>query len=323
MSDKIKSERVKKLRGIVKAPPDFDYKKILEEERLKKHNPKQLTPNLLDKTTQWWVKASGRKIDPVNYSWLIGPIGNEDIIKDTFIESLMKRDKLEKIENPPHAGLLNSIADIGVTDEERTRLSPQIIHFYEHTSDYSFEVWSEWKGLFRLFGKLLSLLFSRRLQQLNLPLNSIDSSRGFNSKLIKLVHPTTKESKWTIWYRTLKSSNDVIYSGVYTNCQNPKYASPLIKVIFPLPNGNATVIMTKKVLDDGSLLLSSDGKKFGDHGFYFTLTDHPGKYWAKFVKPMHEWIHVYVDEENVLRTDHKLNFYGMRFLNLHYKMALS
>jgi hypothetical protein len=27
------------------------------------------------------------------------------------------------------------------------------------------------------------------------------------------------------------------------------------------------------------------------------------------------------DDENVLRADHNLNFYGFRFLNLHYKMT--
>jgi hypothetical protein len=36
---------------------------------------------------------------------------------------------------------------------------------------------------------------------------------------------------------------------------------------------------------------------------------------------MHEWINVYVDEENVLRADHDLHFYGLPFLNLHYKMT--
>lgn len=78
--------------------------------------------------------------------------------------------------------------------------------------------------------------------------------------------------------------------------------------------------MTKTVEKDGSLLLSSDGKKFGDNGFYFTLTNEKGEYWARFVKSMHEWIRVYEDEENVLRADHNLNFYGIRFLNLHYRM---
>lgn len=77
--------------------------------------------------------------------------------------------------------------------------------------------------------------------------------------------------------------------------------------------------MTKEVLEDGSLLLRSDGQKFGDNGFYFTVTDHNGQYWAKFVRAMHEWIKVYEDEEKILRADHVLNFYGFNFLKLHYK----
>jgi hypothetical protein len=32
-----KPSRVEKLRGIVEATPDFDYKKVLDEERMKKH----------------------------------------------------------------------------------------------------------------------------------------------------------------------------------------------------------------------------------------------------------------------------------------------
>ncbi|CAD5284955.1 hypothetical protein IMPR6_390037 [Imperialibacter sp. EC-SDR9] len=32
-----KPSRVEKLRGIVEATPDFDYKKVLDEERVKKH----------------------------------------------------------------------------------------------------------------------------------------------------------------------------------------------------------------------------------------------------------------------------------------------
>ncbi|MFT7033064.1 MAG: hypothetical protein ACJA2S_001565, partial [Cyclobacteriaceae bacterium] len=160
--------------------------------------------------------------------------------------------------------------------------------------------------------------FSKRLQQLNLPLNPMDASKGLNSQIIKLKNGT--ETKWTIWFRTLKFNNRVIYSGVYTHCLLPKYQTPLLKVIFPLPNGNASVVMTKKVENDGSLLLSSDGRTFGENGFYFTLTDHKGKYWAKYVKSMHEWIRVYVDSDNILRADHTLNFYGMRFLTLHYKM---
>jgi hypothetical protein len=128
-------------------------------------------------------------------------------------------------------------------------------------------------------------------------------------------------TKWTIWFRILRSTNHVIYSGVYTTCQIPNYSGKFLKVLFPLPNGNAIVIMRKEILPDGSLKFTSDGRKFGDNGFYFTLTNHKGKYWTRFVRSMHEWIRVYIDEENVLRADHNLYFYGLPFLNLHYKMT--
>jgi hypothetical protein len=272
-----------------------------------------------DKITQIWVKITGRKINLQNEQWLIGPIGNEDIIKDKFIEKLKEKENLQLLVNPKDAGLLESISDLDFTEEELRILNPQVIDFYENTSNYHFEIWSEWKSLFKPFGKALSIIFSKRLQQLNLPLNSLDSSKGINSEIIKLSNE--HKTVWTIWYRKLKSSNDVIYAGVYTTAFVPKYNKNLLKVIFPLPNGNASVIMTKKVLSDGSLLLSSDGKKFGDNGFYFTLTDHKGNYWAKFVSSMHEWIKVYEDGEKVLRADHNLKFYGFPFLKLHYKMT--
>lgn len=274
-----------------------------------------------DKITQIWVKATGRKINPNEFEWLIGPIGNTDIIKNKFIFELAEKENLEIQKNSPNSGLLDRMEEIGISEEELSLLNKKVADFYENTSNYDFEVWSEWKSLFKPFGKLLYLTFSKRLQQLNLPLNSIDTSKGFKSDIIKLKCKKTQKTRWTIWYRIIKSTKNVIYSGVYTTCKNPNYKKPLLKVIFPLPNGNASVIMNKKIEKDGSLLLSSDGKKFGDNGFYFTLTNGKGKYWAKFVKSMHEWIRVYEDEENVLRADHNLNFYGIRFLNLHYKMS--
>lgn len=272
-----------------------------------------------DKITQYWVKVTGRKINPETYKWLIGPIGSEDVIGNKFIQNLVKDEDLKYSSNIPNVGLLESISDLDFTQDELDILNKQVVDFYVNTSNYDFEIWSEWKSFFKPFGKALSIIFSKRLQQLNLPLNSLDSSKGIKSEIIKLSNDGV--TKWTIWYRKLKSSNDVIYAGIYTTAFVPKYNKSLLKVIFPLPNGNASVVMTKKVLMDGSLLLSSDGKIFGDNGFYFTLTDHKGNHWAKFVKSMHEWIKVYVDEENVLRADHKLKFYGIPFLNLHYKMT--
>lgn len=272
-----------------------------------------------DKITQYWVKTTGRKINPESDKWLMGPTGDEDIIGNQFIQNLVKDENLKYSSNIANVGLLENISDLDFTQDELDILNKQVIDFYVNTSNYEFEIWSEWKSFFKPFGKALSIIFSKRLQQLNLPLNALDSSKGIKSEIIKLSKDNI--TKWTIWYRKLKSSNDVIYAGIYTTAFVPKYNKSLLKVIFPLPNGNASVVMTKEVLQDGSLLLSSDGKTFGDNGFYFTLTDHKGNHWAKFVRSMHEWIKVYVDEESVLRADHILKFYGIPFLKLHYKMT--
>ena len=274
--------------------------------------------NLLDKTTQLWVKVTGKRIKPEKYQWLLGPIGDPKVIGDSFISALAKEEDLTISADQPNYGLVESVEDMGITSSDKKTLRPEIVEFYEKTSNYDFEFWSEWCGFFRPFGELLSILFSKRLQQLNLPLSPIDSSKGLLSSIIKLKKG--EATKWTIWFRTLKATNHVIYSGVYTVCKPDGYSTPLLKVIFPLPNGNASVIMTKQILKDGSLLLSSDGKRFGENGFYFTLTDRKGNFWARHVKAMHEWIRIYVDDENVLRADHNLYFHGFRFLNLHYKM---
>jgi len=277
--------------------------------------------HLQDWITQVWVKSTGKRFDPACNEWLLGPIGDTDLIKDKFIQSLAEKEDLKIEQNLPGAGLLESFNDLQLSPAEMQLINPKVIDFYERTSNYNFEIWSEWCGFFKPFGWLLSVIFSKRLQQLNLPLDSLQSAKGINSNIIKLVDKKTSVPKWTIWYRILKSTNHVIYSGVYTSCEVPNYPGKFLKVVFPLPNGNATVIMRKEILRDGSLKLCSDGRRFGDNGFYFTLTNHKGKNWARFVKSMHEWITVYVDNENILRADHNLQFYGLPFLNLHYKMT--
>lgn len=276
--------------------------------------------HLQDWITQVWVKLTGRQFNPQTETWLLAPIGDIDLIKDKFIHKIADKENLSILENSVDNGLLETFDDLQLTAEERNLLKPQVVDFYEKTSNYNFEIWSEWCGFFKPFGWLLSVIFSKRLQQLNLPLNSLHSAKGIKSTIIKLVDRATAKPKWTIWYRILKSTNNVIYSGVYTTCEIPNFKGKFLKVAFPLPNGNATVIMRREILSDGSLKLCSDGRKFGDNGFYFTVTNHKGKYWARFVKSMHEWITVYVDEEDVLRADHNLKFYGLPFLNLHYKM---
>lgn len=214
---------------------------------------------LQDWITQQWVKITGRKIDLDEFNWLAGPIGRTDVIDDTFIQDLCEKEGLRVHKNLSNAGLLESFDELKFMDEERNRLQSSVAEFYEQTSNYKFEFWSHWCGAFYPFGWLINRIFSKRLQQLNLPLNPMDSSKGIESNILKLKGKDDT-TKYTVWYRILKAKNDVIYSGIYTHIFMKSVEEECLKVSFPLPNGNATVIMKKKVYEDGSVDFISKGK---------------------------------------------------------------
>src|SRR5262249_44202799 len=156
-------------------------------------------------------------------------------------------------------------------------------NFYEQTAAYKLDAWSEWCGFFRPFGWLLAVLFSRRLQQLNVPLSGLDTSRGLSSEGLQFVDPTSGQLRHTAWFRRLQGSGNVLYAGFYSVCALPGRADPCVKVVFPLPNGNAIVIMRTESRPDGSFLVTSSGERFGEPGFYFTVHGESGAVWARYV----------------------------------------
>lgn len=60
----------------------------------------------------------------------------------------------------------------------RQRLQSPIVDFYEHTSAWRLEAWSQWCPVAWPFGWLLSAVFAQRLQQLSLPLRPIDVAQA-------------------------------------------------------------------------------------------------------------------------------------------------
>ena len=91
-----------------------------------------------------------------------------------------------------------------------------------------------------------------------------------------------------------------------------------MKVVFPLPNGYAMVLMRPVAQADGSLLLVSRGSGFGDAGFYFLVRAPDGRAWVRYVRTFHETIHVVLDADGALRTDHDFHIWRRRFLRLRY-----
>jgi hypothetical protein len=134
------------------------------------------------------------------------------------------------------------------------------------------------------------------------------------------IDPTTNLPRYTAWYRRLSGTGNVLYAGFYSVCTLPGQADPCVKVVFPLPNGNAIVIMRTESRPDGSFLITSAGDHFGEPGFYFTVHDDAGNVWARYVRALRETIHVFPAEKGLLRADHVLTYFGATFLRLHYRM---
>jgi hypothetical protein len=273
-----------------------------------------------DWLSQRWVMARGRRVEPREIDWLMGPFGNVDVIGDQYIARLASDESLEIERHDRGVGLMNSIDQFGLDSSCRARLAPQIADFYLRTADHDLEVWSEWNALFRPFGGLLQRVYSRRLQQLNLPLRPLDTARGLRSQIIKLRRPDDGEARYTIWHRGLKSTGQTSYSGVYSTCRIPD-GRMCMKAVFPLPRGNATVVMSIRVGERGELELLSSGERFGDPGFYFLLHDSRGRHWAQYIRSFRERLTLFVDQEQTLRADHALTLWGRRVLQLHYKIT--
>ena len=274
---------------------------------------------LTDWITQRWVCLTGRRINPAANEWLLGTSGASTRIGPDYFTRLAATLNCECSVNPKHGGLIKNFLDLRSDDFPAEKVSPEVVRFYQATSDFEMDVWSEWCSVFRPFGWLLRFLFSYRLQQLHMPISPLETSRGITSDIIHLTERNTGAIRLVGWLRTMADSGNVIYVGLYSYCVPPEFGKQCVKVVFPLPNGHATVILRPEACADGSLKLHSDGKGFGDAGFYFVVRDENGNAWARYVRTLKECIHVYSDKGE-LRTNHLLNIFGFVFLRLHYRI---
>lgn len=269
--------------------------------------------------TQQWVIIWGRKINPAEYLWLMGPFGELNGIGENFIYQLAQKENLTVVRNSSSKGLLHSIYNLHLTEKEIKKLSRKVIDFYEKTADYKLQLKVKWNPFFKLFGYLVNRLFSQRINQLNIPTENIQESEKLTSEIIELISNENEKVKYIIWLRKFKSTGKVIYSGIYTTCTLPSKTT-CIKAIFPLPNGNATVILKPTVGDKNELILESSGAKFGDAGFYFLLNDSKGNYWSQYIKSFTDKLVVSEDQEN-LKARQTLKLWNLKVANFDYSIV--
>lgn len=272
----------------------------------------------IDRLTRRWWRLKGRPVALAGeHAWLDAPHGGAaDEIGDAWLAD--EADRLHATLEPAgnDAGLLASMATLNGPEFDASRLDPIVADFYENTSRWRMEVWSEWEPAFRPGGEFIATFFGRRVRQLAIPTRPLDLAHGMTSEVRRFVGRDGTHLG-SAWLRRLRTTGDFIYSGFYRQAYLPGEEGPVVHVTFPLPHGNIQVFLQPTVAPDGSLVLSSPGRYFGGPGAY-VVVDEAGMHAA--LVPLRERFHVYTDAEGTLRTDHELRLWRWRVLRLHYRL---
>jgi hypothetical protein len=274
---------------------------------------------LLELGIEWMVRLTGRKIRRSDALWLNCYLGEPGLIGTGIYQRIAEHEQLT-LRMPPTAGLIPDFEALRGPSFDPGAVDSRIRHFYEHAAEYHLEVWSEVYFVGRFFLWLLVEFLSRRMDQLNFPISSLELAKGMTSEVVQLYEPATERVVSTGWLRRMKSTGRVIYAGIYSTIRIPREENPCVKVTFPC-RGSANVYLRPVAHADGSFGLDSSGSGFGKSGFYRLVESGPEHWRVRNFTTLHELFRVYVDPEGVLRTDHKISFVWLTILRLHYKMT--
>lgn len=269
---------------------------------------------------EWMVILLGRRVSRTEEPWLNCPLGDSVLIGAGIYEQIARDENLE-MRMVPDAGLIADFETLRGATFDPSVVHPRVRHFYEHTSQYQLEAWSEVALIGKFFLWLLVEFISERMDQLNFPISPLEMARGMTSQVIQLREPASGGLIYTGWLRKLKSSGLVLFAGIYSVARIPGEKNPCVKVTFP-DRGSANVYLVPLNDPDGSFGLDSSGSGFGRSGFYRVIASGKDYLRVRNFKTLHERFHVYEDKEGILRTDHKISFLGMTIVRLHYKMTL-
>jgi hypothetical protein len=277
---------------------------------------------IVGKAGAWFIygliRIFGRTHRWSEVPWLIGPLGGKSIGEAPY-RDVASAEGLTIERKSRDGGLLPSFPALSSTRFDPSRLHPLVRDFYELTSEFAMDVWSKTYWPTSIGLALLVTTISRQVDQLNFPLSPLDTAHGITSEIILLRRPDGS-IRYTGWFRTLAMQRRVLYTGFYMLEQAPNETGPSVKVVFPMPHGNATVLLRPAVGGDGSLTLESSGRRFGDAGFYRLDARGTERVRAWYIRSLKESFHVFVDGNGTLRCDHSVRFLGLPVLRLHYKI---
>src|SRR5258708_26623187 len=132
-----------------------------------------------------WVQLTGKRVRKSEAPWLAGPLGGRERIGTSIYERVAKAEGL-LIRTPPDAGLVEHFNVLRGPNFNPDAVHPDIRHFYEHAAEYQLDVWSEVSLIGRFFLWLLVEFISRRMDQLNFPISSLQLATASSTELTHL-----------------------------------------------------------------------------------------------------------------------------------------
>ncbi len=173
------------------------------------------------------------------------------------------------------------------------------------------DLWARWSFFAGLGARAIRAMHAEHLDQLRVPIDVMEAATGVTSDVFEVDGESA-------WLRRYEDTQRVIYAGVYSVFR-PDGQPPMVRVAFPLPNGNCIVLLRPENGEDGALKLVSKGRKFGEPGMYLTVARGNGEVSARRT-PIAELFTVFPGSGGELRTDHLLWFFGYRMAHLHYRI---
>jgi hypothetical protein len=271
----------------------------------------------LDLATRRFWRVTGRPVDlDSTDAWLRAPTGTRSGAT-SWLQAEADRCGGVLTEDDPDAGVLPGLSCLAGPGFDPATVHPMIHDFYTRTARWRMEVWSSWSPLFWPAGEVVSRLFGKRVRQLALPTRPLDAAHGMDGRVSVITDPQGTQVA-AGWVRTLRGNGDTVFSGRYSHRTLPGARQPSVHVTFPLEEGNVQVFLQPQRRADGGLRLVSPPGPWGTNGAYVLVRDR-GRHFARRV-PVHETFELYVDDEQVLRTDHVLRMWNLPAVRLHYKL---
>jgi hypothetical protein len=261
----------------------------------------------------------GRPLGPAD-AWLSGPIGPGGPVGPGYYAALARALGLELVADDPDAGLLPDFDALRGPAFEPARVDAPVRDFYQRTARYRLDVRARWSPPFRPLGRLLVGTVSRRIAQLNFPLDAAEAAAGMTSRVLRLCDPATGATVLTGWLRTQAATGHAVYVGLYGTARPPGEPGPCVRVVFPLPHGSSTVLLRPSA-DGGALRLASDGRRYGEAGYYRIHQGADGVRRARYVVALKETFRVWTGPDGVVQTEHEVRFFRLPILRLRYALA--